>query len=66
MIHNNLFLFLNLRPRLNDSITISTSIFGKPLIHVTVSQGRVVQVVIHPRQALLMVPHEYGEKAGLS
>jgi hypothetical protein len=42
-----------------------TSILRKPLIHVVVGMGRVIQVIKHPRRALLMVPHECGEEAGL-
>jgi hypothetical protein len=54
MIPNDLFLILNIRPRLNDSIMVGN---GQIV--------QVIQVIIYPRWALLMIPHEYGEETGL-
>jgi hypothetical protein len=54
--------------RLDDSIPIITSIHRVPLIHIIVGLGRVIQVIQiinHPRWALLIVPHENVEEAGL-
>jgi hypothetical protein len=58
MIPNDIFLILNLISRLNDSITIMTSILREPLIHIIVGMGQVIQVIIHPRRALLIFPYE--------
>jgi hypothetical protein len=41
----DLFLNLNLKSKLNDSILITTFILGKPLVHDVVGLSRVVQVI---------------------
>jgi hypothetical protein len=62
MTPKDLFLILNFKTRLDDSILIIAS------IHVVVGLGRVVQlmwIIHHPRRALLVVPHEHGVESGL-
>jgi hypothetical protein len=62
MTPKDLFLILNFKTRLDDSILIIAS------IHVVVGLGRVVQlmwIIHHPRRALLIVPHEHGVESGL-
>jgi hypothetical protein len=56
-----LFLTLNLRLRLDDSISIIASILREPLIHIVVGLGRaiqIIQVIHHPQRALLLVSQE--------
>jgi hypothetical protein len=74
MAPKDLFLVLNLRLRLDDSISIIASILREPLIHVIVSLGRVIQVIqiiylmwtIHqPRRALPIVLYDHVEEVGL-
>jgi hypothetical protein len=58
----NLILFLNLRLRLNDSISLITFLIGKLLVHVSVVFARVlvqvIKVILQPERILLIVPHE--------
>jgi hypothetical protein len=68
MIPKDLFLILNLRLKLDDSILIFTSIFIKPLIHVRAGFSwviQIIQILHHPRRALLVVPHERTVQTGL-
>jgi hypothetical protein len=64
-----LFLNLNLRLRLDDSIPIITSIFRKPLIHVRAAFIwviiQIIQLIHHPRRALIIIPHECVVEMGL-
>jgi hypothetical protein len=54
--------------RLDESISIIASIPKKPLIHVRAGFDRVIQiiqVIHHPRWALLVVSHEHAVEMGL-
>jgi hypothetical protein len=68
MITKDLFLTLNLMLGLDDSIPIIASVLGKPLIHVRADFSQVIQiiqVIHHPRQALLVLSHERAVERGL-
>jgi hypothetical protein len=68
MVPKNLSLILNSRLRLDDSILVIAAILGIPLIHIVVSLSRVIQiiqVVHHPRGALLVISHERVVETGM-
>jgi hypothetical protein len=60
---------LNLRLRLDDSIPIIASIFGKPLIHVRAAFIwviiQIILVIQHAGRALPIMPHERVVETGL-
>jgi hypothetical protein len=68
MTPKDLFLNLNLKIRLNDPISVTTSILRVPLVHVVVGLGQVIQlmqIIHHPRGALLVISHDHTVEAGL-